>query len=491
MECVGLSLHKIMAVDLKVSSHSPISGDDIAQSATTTLEYFRTEAPINLKSIGTPETHSLKISEGLTGSRNSKETQVPMDQSFRQKGKEIQQDKWNTMDMRYQEIFKKGPGSHSNDQEIVLFGKRIKVNPGKTINIRDFASHKMNRICMVYARYLVEEFTSLMIVRLCGATGLQPQSTSLKQYDNLLFAPFVYFILLRDPKKAVWDRLVAITSLIMVGFHQRESISGEIFSTKKLQQFMLWHTEMMYHLTNPKLLDYVNEQEIMCKQSSNTGMNRGRFPLSIILSVLSNQASFKRLFKQALRHQYNLAASYLQNFWYRDYQNHYPGSEKSDIPKISVEQEWNRISKSILESCQLNNRSDFFSALKELNSDEPMIGEDAMMLPLKNIKGPKDFNNDLSEIKLNQENLRTDLVKIKESNILQGLKVWMEMHERQEIGFSDPFCVTAVFDFLGSKRPSIDVNVFWKHMEGYEKSKKVVRKNAKHHYQKVVRDKQK
>lgn len=80
---IYISHHRSLVISgpLEVPLHPPISGDDIAQSATTTLEYFRTENPIKIQSIGTSETHTLKRSEGLAGSKSQYLIQIlPMDQ---------------------------------------------------------------------------------------------------------------------------------------------------------------------------------------------------------------------------------------------------------------------------------------------------------------------------------------------------------------------------------------------------------------------------
>ncbi|KAH9821616.1 hypothetical protein DFH28DRAFT_526495 [Melampsora americana] len=489
---VGCHFNKVIAGPFEVSSHSPISSpileNNIGSSGTKYVEKPNTQRLGNDGYIGTPETHPLRIHKGFHRGRRllDKEeqyNQVSMHQSLNLKRKEIQQDELSAMGS--QDICKQDSGQCSNVQEITLFGKRIKVNPDNTVNIRNFITQKMNRLCMFYARYLVEEFTYAIRHRLKSAKEIQYQEGSLKDYHNSLFAPFVYFILLRDPKKSVWYRLVAITSHIMVEFHKQESSSGKVCSTEKLHKFMLWHTEMMYHLTNPKLLDHLNSQEEMFTQKSKKRPNRGKFSLSIILSLLSNESSFERFFQQKLTYRSNLAASYLQTFWHKDYEHHYPESGPSDSPPFSIEHEWNKISKSILGSCTSSHTPEFFAGLHGLNPSQPIIGTNLMMLPLKITENQKELKHDLFEIKeiLNQDDLRKDLSEIRQSNIYQGLKQWMQMHEKQGLVFSDPFCVTAVFNFLNPKITAINLNSFWKGVEEDEKLRQPLRASHRHYYQ--------
>ncbi|EGF97341.1 uncharacterized protein MELLADRAFT_70056 [Melampsora larici-populina 98AG31] len=396
---------------------------------------------INHRLIETSKTNTLRISEVSEGNRNSQEkegyNQSLVNQYTNQKRKEIHPDEPNTSHLSSEERSKEGSKIHSIVQEMTLFGKKIKANSFHKINIRNFATHKMNRLCMLYSRHLVEELTSSIISRFKKEKGLQYQSDLFEQYNTSLFAPFVYFVLLRDPRKAVWDCLLSTTTSIMVEFHKQESRLEEVCDTQKLYKFMLWHTEMMYHLTNPKLLDHFKKYQDILTQSSITEINKGRCPLSAILSMIASKLSFERLFGRS-QGMSKVSASYLEAYWRKDYEYNYPVSGNSNSLQSSIKQDWDRMSQLILESCTLENSFDFFLVKEELN----------------------------------QETIRQDLSDMKDLNFFHGLKFWMKQHEKQKMKFSDPFCVTALFNFLQSRSPGIDLGLFWKAFQENERKRK-------------------
>ncbi|KAH9825064.1 hypothetical protein DFH28DRAFT_877858 [Melampsora americana] len=400
---------------------------------------------MNPRLIEIPKTNPLKLSEGLAKgtSTSNKEDQSIMDQHTNHKRKEIHQEESNTIGFGSQESKRSEGGSNSQStiEEMTAHGKRIKANPIQTIDLRNLATDKMNRLCVFYSRYLVEEFTYSMINKFKREKGLQYHPDLFKQYNTSLFAPFVYFILLRDPRKAVWDRVLSITGSIIVEFHKQESRSGGVYDSEKLYTFMLWHTEMMYYLTNPKLLDHINRYQDILTQSSITEINRQACPIAVVLSMISSKLSFERLFERS-QGLSKLSASYLTSYWNKDYEHNYPVSRRSNNLQSSIKKEWDRISKSILESCTLTN--------------------------------PMGFFNDLSEIKeeRNQEKIRQDLSERKDSTLFQGLVFWIKKHEEQKMKFSDLFCVTAIFNFFESKSSGIDYDLFWKEFEKHEIKRK-------------------
>ncbi|EGF97342.1 uncharacterized protein MELLADRAFT_114416 [Melampsora larici-populina 98AG31] len=462
--------------------------NDLGHFGVEDVEGMNTQNPTNHRHIQDLRPHVLKISESSVGGKSDKQQYDTVYEDINK----MEKKKYNPTPIDWQTSKKRqgiyqnncstsGPGSGSSSstqtdskiQEITLFGNIIQAESNYMLDIRKFSTHRMNRLCVYLSRYLVKQFTSTVKERVHKSLSWQGILKAYQQFKDPIFAPFVYFIMLRGLTKDLWYRVQILSSFILAEFYKLESKDGDLIEPQKIYQFMLWHTEMIYCLTNPKLLEHIKEKETISSKDSKEEMHRGTSPLSKILSALASEMRFWRLCEKPTRAS-EWAALYLKNYWRKDCSSRYPGLPESNTPPISNAEDWERISMIIMNSHTLSKQSEFNLLLDELTYNEPIMGPNSLFFSINVSEDDIDFNQDMKEIttQLDMLKLRQDLQDIQESNIYQGLGVWMDLHAKGDLRFSDPFCVTAIYNFLESRSPGIDLNVFWKNMQAHEKRRK-------------------
>ncbi|KAH9825065.1 hypothetical protein DFH28DRAFT_942654, partial [Melampsora americana] len=458
-------------------SYSLNINDNLLHSGVQNLEKPYLQDPTNHNCIEGLREHVVESSDCPVGSVNmlfkEQGTQTPINQQTNKKRKDMHQDHSSTPGLESRTRCRNSIQADSNIQEISLFGNIIKIEPAYKLDIRKVSTHRVNRLCVYYARYLVKEFTSKVRQRVDKLLSPQNLLESYKQYKDSLFAPFVYFMMLRGLPKVVWDRVQILSSFIIAEFYKLESKEGKAVESSKIYKFILWHTEMTYHLTNPKLLEHINKKEAIFLENSNEGIPQGTSPISKFLSALANGVRFGNFCDKSSRVS-EWAALYLQNYWVRDYHSDYPGVPDPNTPPTSMTQEWDRISKIILDLHSSREQHEFNFLLDKMTINEPIIGANPFILSMKTLEDDVDFNPDIRDIEGQsyQLKIRQDLLDIQDSNIYQGLGVWMDLHAKGVLSFSDPFCVTSVFNFLESRNPGVDLNLFWKNMQTHEKRRR-------------------
>jgi hypothetical protein len=202
-------------------------------------------------------------------------------------------------------------------------------------------------------------------------------------------------------------------------------------------------------------------------------MQRGNSPIANISSAISSDNCLQKLCANPKRAS-EWAAVYLKNYWVRDSSRNYPGLPELKSNQTLITQDWDRISEIILQPHSSRKQCEFDVLLVVFSNNEPMIGDNPLASFMKKCEENIDFNHDMMVIKseLNQLKIRQDLQEIQNSNIYQGLGVWMDLHAKGNSSFSDPFCVTSVFIFLESGNPEVDIDLFWKYMQTHERRRR-------------------
>ncbi|KAH9814928.1 hypothetical protein DFH28DRAFT_286391 [Melampsora americana] len=337
------------------------------------------------------------------------------------------------------------------------------------MEIRSLPHENMNKLCIQFSKHLSAMFATQVRQQFSSlASKTYPAEVS-QIWDQSTLAPMTYFLLLRNPTKPQWDRIQTLSTFALVAFYDLDPESARDPKNEKRFQFLLWHTEMMYHLTNPELLWFVNEKEEKFRDKSFYKSIKTNSTLSRFLLDLANETSFNAAIKAPSK-LLNKFKKYLLTHWQVDYSKNYPFHGSSNKSKRVLKDEWMEIEKKISEWPLIGNMNKYNLYGKE---NERIMSEES----LKSLFGispiQEDFLVDLKKIKEDskRERIREYLKNLNHHNIHQVLAVWMKFHSPKRLKSIDPFCSTALVNYIDPSRSQTIFDDFLKYFEKYDKSR--------------------
>ncbi|EGG08711.1 uncharacterized protein MELLADRAFT_61702 [Melampsora larici-populina 98AG31] len=135
----------------------------------------------------------------------------------------------------------------------------IKDTPSQRgINIQEFHLHPPEKMCSAAAIH----FTLDLMTNLESKYNLADQESQYPAWqagkqiwklDTLL--PFVYFVVTCNANLGIWENIKIMTSYTLKVYHQWCVKENTCHDQEKLARFLLWHTDVMYHIVNvdPKI----------------------------------------------------------------------------------------------------------------------------------------------------------------------------------------------------------------------------------------------
>lgn len=262
------------------------------------------------------------------------------------------------------------------------------------MDIRNLPHENMNKLCIQFTKYFSELFEIQVRQQFISLSSRTYPLEVLKIWDKSTLAPMIYFLLLRNPTKSQWDRIQTISAFILVGFYEMDSKSAMDPNSEKRFQFLLWHTEMMYHLTNPNLLHYVNEQEENWRDDDLYKSHRTTSKLSRILLLLANQTSFIDPSRR-LSAMLDFVKKHLSSHWQVDYSKGYPFQGNSNGTGRVLKDEWMKISRKIAK-CPSFGSMEKYSPSEKPN--ERIMSEESLKAIFGNNAVQGEFGLDLKKI---------------------------------------------------------------------------------------------
>ncbi|KAH9824009.1 hypothetical protein DFH28DRAFT_879720 [Melampsora americana] len=209
---------------------------------------------------------------------------------------------------------------------------RQDFEPSSTrIDIRNFHLHHPNKMLSAAAIYYTEDLIDTLAVRYPShAETYQCPSWELGKsiWTSERLLPFVYFVISCNPNRGVWKNIKYLTILILRAYH-KYSIEKEIISDEeRLMKFILWHTEVIYHITLLKPM--VNSSRVMMK-------TRGFSTLSRIFLLMNDDLAFKTLLRT---NSLPMFTRHVSETFEDDYQLGYPIIKDDENPQVSILQNW-------------------------------------------------------------------------------------------------------------------------------------------------------
>ncbi|KAH9818112.1 hypothetical protein DFH28DRAFT_961879 [Melampsora americana] len=344
------------------------------------------------------------------------------------------------------------------------------------VDIRRLPQENLNGLCVQFTKHLSKEFcTEVRQLFNSFATKKYPPEAS-NTWNQETLSPMVYFLVMRNPTKSQWNRIQSISAYFLLTFYEMDPEAAKDPNSEKRFQFLLWHTEMMYHLTNPSLLHYVNQQE---EQSINDDVPVSKFRsnsrISQLLLLLANEGSFKRRLKYRPRF-LETTEGFLSDVWIDDYKNNYPHSSNSNKPIRVIQDEWMEISRKISAYSSIGNMNKYSLSSKE---DQPMISIESLREVFGLATVDKYFLHDLKDINSKREDIRKDFMNLHRCNILDVLGIWMKSHHEQHVKFSDPFGGTALLSYIDPTRSDTSFEFYFTQMQRINKRKASQNKAAR------------
>ncbi|KAH9816251.1 hypothetical protein DFH28DRAFT_891681 [Melampsora americana] len=233
--------------------------------------------------------------------------------------------------------------SGKSTKDVTISPSPIKKDPqprASEIDIKTFHQHTPDKMCSAAAIY----YTRDLIMNLSDRYSYQAQLTQCPSWElgkqiwtSERLLPFVYFVVACNPSRKIWRHIKLFTTLVLRTYHKLSVKNKTISDEEKLTQFLLWHTEVMYHTT---LL------APMIKASSTAEMKGARLStLSRVFLLINDYDGFDQTCKTA-NCQYMLWKHVSKTFEI-DSKSGYPITKPNQIIDGATLKNWNTKSNEI------------------------------------------------------------------------------------------------------------------------------------------------
>ncbi|KAH9824002.1 hypothetical protein DFH28DRAFT_1047916 [Melampsora americana] len=207
------------------------------------------------------------------------------------------------------------------------------------IDIRNFDLHTPDKMLSAAAIHYTQDLIKTLSTR-------SPTATDAHMYPSwevgkLIWTserllPFVYFILSCNPSIKVWEKIKRLTDLILRNYDRWSINNTNILNQEKHARFLLWHTEVMYHIT---LLEPVI-------RSSSASITIPKFStLARTFWVINDDKAFRSFTTYSSSRP--VLERHVAETFEEDYKAGYPMSEFNRNVDISTLTEWNKKSDEI------------------------------------------------------------------------------------------------------------------------------------------------
>ncbi|KAH9814308.1 hypothetical protein DFH28DRAFT_1095781 [Melampsora americana] len=233
--------------------------------------------------------------------------------------------------------------SGKSTKDVTISPSPIKKDPqprASEIDIKTFHQHTPDKMCSAAAIY----YTRDLIMNLSDRYSYRAQLTQCPSWElgkqiwtSERLLPFVYFVVACNPSRKIWRHIKLFTTLLLRTYHKLSVENKTISDEEKLTQFLLWHTEVIYHTT--LLAPMV--------KSSRTAQMRvpGLSTLSRVFLLINDHDGFEKTCKnqncQSMLHRH------ISETFEMDYQLGYPITKPNQIIHGATSENWNTKSNEI------------------------------------------------------------------------------------------------------------------------------------------------
>ncbi|EGG05090.1 uncharacterized protein MELLADRAFT_107739 [Melampsora larici-populina 98AG31] len=331
----------------------------------------------------------------------------------------ISQGKTNTLSV---ESTKKGIESKSSI--------RMDSEPkASEIDIKNFHLHDPNKICSAAAIHYTKDLMISLSEKYTPRVKIPNECLSWNSgkeiWTSEILLPFVYFMVICNPSQKLWKYIKHLTVLSLRAYHQSSLEDKTQSDQEKLGRFVLWHTEVMYHITllqpSIKSLDGVRLTI------------RGFCTLARLVWVMNDHENFEKCFSQ--KSCKSILERHISGTFEEDYKSGYPRNELNQNLYSSTLENWKKKSNEILKIGRYVDWSKFL------------------------INHPKDESHPLLLIDQDLQNLKTD------PKLLVFMKYWEKDLEKM-FEFISPLSLT------GLALPHFSLHQICKGMNQFIKTKR-------------------
>ncbi|KAH9821946.1 hypothetical protein DFH28DRAFT_1104283 [Melampsora americana] len=296
--------------------------------------------------------HSQKMSAGQCATN-----QIPPDWARTEQTPRInsKKGKWGIpshhLQMAHTSLKKIASGGRKNKDHYISKGNNKLPNISKIehtsvertqgIDIQKFYLHVPDKMCSAAALHFTKDLMQNMEKKylLRNKQSKYPTWDAGQQLwtPNTLL-PFVYFVVSCNPNMRIWEHIKNVTAYTLKVYHHCCAKAKNCSDQEKLAQFLLWHTDVIYHITKlgPKIESSGGEIK---KISSLKLTTPGLSPLARTFSLIHSDEAYEN-FMQSTARKHHTLERYVSKTFENDYQKGYPNYNTNQRQHVPVWKDW-------------------------------------------------------------------------------------------------------------------------------------------------------